>query len=327
MTAVGFIGLGNMGGAMAEHLLDAGHDTTVTDVDPAARARFEATDATVVETPAAVAAESEVTFLSLPTPETVRTVVTGEEGVVDGVREGATVVDTTTSTPKTTNDVADLLAERDVTVLGAPVSGGTSGAREGTLTTMVGGDPATHEACEPLFSAYAADVYHVGETPGDGHVVKLLNNYLSFLGMVGASEAVALGERAGLDAGTMVEVFNRSTGRNAATEDKFPEQIIPERYDLGFPLALMEKDIRLFSRFADDADAPVLLGDTVRNMVGYARSELGEDADMSRVYEFVSARVDPETDGAPAGGDADAGAPGEGGDGRHDTDGAAGDGS
>lgn len=294
MVSIGFTGLGNMGGPMAEHLLDAGHDLTVYDVDPDARDRLGEAGATVADSPAEVAAASEVVVLSLPTPDTVVEVVTGEDGVVEGIDAGATLVDTTTSTPGTTNDIADLLAERDVTVLGAPVSGGTSGAREGTLTTMVGGDPATFEACREVFAAYATDVYHVGDSPGDGHVVKLLNNYLSFLGMVGASEAVALGERAGLDAGTMVDIFNRSTGRNAATEDKFPEQIIPERYDLGFPLALMHKDLRLFGRFADDVDAPVLLGDTVRNVVGYARADMGDDADMSEIYKYISRRVGPE---------------------------------
>lgn len=291
MTAVGFIGLGNMGGPMAEHLLEAGHDMTVYDVDPEACERFTGTTATMADDPAAVAAASEVILLSLPSPETVRAAVMSDDGIIDGIEPESTLVDTTTSTPKTTNEIADLLAERGVTVLGAPVSGGTSGARQGTLTTMVGGDQATYEACTPLFSAYAEDSYHVGDSPGDGHVMKLLNNYLSFLGLLGASEAVALGERAGLDAETMVNVFNRSTGRNAATEDKFPEHIIPGRYDLGFPLALMYKDIRLFSEFADDSDAPVLLGDTVRNLIGYACKELGADADMSRIYQFISRRV------------------------------------
>lgn len=295
MTAVGFVGLGNMGSQMARHLLKAGYELTVFDVDPDAREAFAGTAATVADDPASVAAASEVTFLSLPSPDVVRTVVTDEDGIVDGIRSGSTLVDTTTSTPKTTADIAALLAEHDVTVLSAPVSGGTSGAREGTLTTMVGGDRATHEACTDLFSAFATDIYHVGESPGDGHVVKLLNNYLSFLGMLGASEAVALGERAGLDAETMVMVFNQSSGRNSATEDKFPEQIIPERYDLGFPLALMYKDIRLFSEFADDSDAPVLLGDTVRNLIGYARAEFGEDADMSRIYQFMARRITPDS--------------------------------
>lgn len=293
MASIGFIGLGNMGAPMAKHLLEDDHDVTVFDVDTDARARLEDAGAAVGANPADVAAASEVIFLSLPTPDTVRQVVTGEDGVAEGIEAGATLVDTTTSTPRTTNDVANRLASQGVTVLGAPVSGGTSGAREGTLTTMVGGDVAAYEACTELFSAYATDVYHVGDSPGDGHVVKLLNNYLSFLGMVGASEAVALGERAGLDAETMVEVFNRSSGRNSATEDKFPNEIIPGRFDLGFPLALMYKDVRLFSEFADDADAPVLLGDTVRNLIGYAREDLGEDADMSEMYRFMSRWVGP----------------------------------
>jgi len=293
MVAVGFIGLGNMGAPMAEHVLADGHDLTVYDIDPDARARLDEVGATVGENAADVAAASEVTFLSLPTPGAVREVVTGENGVAEGIEPGATLVDTTTSTPDTTEEMADLLADRDVTVLGAPVSGGTSGAREATLTTMVGGDPATYEACMDLFSTYAEDIYHVGDSPGDGHVAKLLNNYLSFLAIVGTSEAVALGERAGLDAGTLVEIFSRSSGRNSATEDKFPDHIIPEEYDLGFTLALMHKDIRLFAEFADDNDAPVLLGDTVKNLVGYAREELGDDGDMSEVYKFMARRVGP----------------------------------
>ncbi|MFO7927595.1 MAG: NAD(P)-dependent oxidoreductase [Halobacteriota archaeon] len=296
MVSVGFIGLGNMGGPMANHLLDAGHDLTVYDLDPDARAALEDAGAAVGEGPADVATHSEVVFLSLPTPEIVRAVVLGDDGVEAGIKAGAILVDTTTSTPGTTEDIAATLADREVTVLGAPVSGGASGARDGTLTTMVGGDPAAYEACEELFSAYAPNRYHVGDSPGDGNVVKLLNNYLSFLGMVGASEAVALGERAGLDPETMVDIFSRSTGRNAAVEDKFPNQIIPGRYDLGFSMALMHKDIRLFSQFAAESDAPVLLGDTVANMISYAKADLGGDADMSEVYKFVQQWIEPSDD-------------------------------
>ncbi|WP_170964441.1 NAD(P)-dependent oxidoreductase [Natronomonas salsuginis] len=296
MVSVGFIGLGNMGGPMANHLLDAGHDLTVYDLDPDARTALADAGAEVGERPADVAAKSEVTFLSLPTPDAVRAVVLGDDGVASGIESGSVLVDTTTSTPGTTEDVAEELAERDVTVLGAPVSGGVSGAQDATLTTMVGGDRATYDACLELFSAYADDPYHVGDSPGDGNVVKLLNNYLSFLGMVGASEAVALGERAGLDPNTMVDIFSRSTGRNAAVEDKFPNQIIPGHYDLGFSLALMHKDIKLFSRFADESDAPVLLGDTVSNMIGYAKADLGGEADMSEVYKFMQRWIEPDDD-------------------------------
>jgi 3-hydroxyisobutyrate dehydrogenase len=307
MVAVGFVGLGNMGAPMAEHVLEAGHELTVYDIDEAATARLVEAGATAGDDPGGVAARSEVTVLSLPGPKAVRDVVTGDDGVAEGIEPGGTLVDATTSTPGTTAEMAARLDDQRVTVLGAPVSGGASGARAGTLTTMVGGDPAVVEACRPVLSAYATDVYHVGDAPGDGHVVKLLNNYLSFLGLVGACEAVALGERAGLDPGTMVEVFNRSTGRNAATEEKFPDHIVPGRYDLGFTMALMEKDVRLFSRFAAESEAPVVLGDTLKNLVGYAREELGPSADMSEVYEFVARRVGPEGGDGDIDGDGDVG--------------------
>lgn len=294
MVAIGFIGLGNMGGPMAQHLVEDGHEVTVFDVDPDARDRLAEAGSKVGADAASVARQSEVVFLSLPTPEAVRHVVEGADGIVEGASEGLVLIDTTTSTAETTNEIAATLAPHGVTVLSAPVSGGASGSREGTLTTMVGGDRTTFEACKPLLAAYATDIYYVGNTPGDGHVVKLLNNYLSFLGLLGASEAVALGERAGLDAETMIEIFNESTGRNAATEDKFLDHIIPGEYDLGFTLALMYKDLRLFSQLADDNDAPVLLGDTVRNLIGYARHEFGDDADISLLYEFMVQRINHE---------------------------------
>lgn len=296
MTTVGFIGLGNMGGAMATHLVEGGYDVTVFDLEEDARERLDDAGATVARDPAAVAEASDVVFLSLPTPDTVRAVVEGADGIEAGAHDGLILVDTTTSIPETTNTIADHLASAGVTVLSAPISGGTGGARAGTLTTIVGGDSATVEQCKPLFETYATNVYHVGESPGDGHVVKLLNNYLSFLGLLGASEAVALGERLGLDADTMLDVFNESSGRNAATEEKLPNEVVTEDYDFGMPVKLIHKDITLFSRLADDTDAPVLLGDMVRNLIGYAKADLGADADMTRIYQFVADHVNHDED-------------------------------
>lgn len=287
MAAVGFIGLGEMGGRMAEHLID-GNDVTAFDVDPDAVERLEGKGATPADDAADAVDGAEVVFLSLPTPDTVEHVV---EETASAFDPGAVLVDLSTSTPSTTGRVADLLADRDVDVLGAPVSGGPSGAAAGTLSVMVGGDEAAYEACLPLFEAFAADTFHVGDDPGHGHAVKLLNNYLSFAGFLAASEAVALGRAAGLDAETLVEAVNASSGRNGATEEKFPEYVLPETYDMGFPLELMEKDVRLFGEFAEAHDAPALLGGVVRNLVGYARSRQGGDADMTRAYEFVEEQM------------------------------------
>lgn len=293
MANIGFIGLGNMGAPMAEHLVSDGHNVVVYDIDAGACEQLAEAGATIGDDPAAVAASSEVVFLSLPGPDAVRAVVEGADGIMAGANEGLTIVDTTTSTPSTSNEIAERSASVGITFLGSPVSGGVSGAKAGTLTAMVGGDEATFEAAKPLFSSFATNRYHVGDAPGDGNAVKLLNNYLSFLGMLGASEAVALGECLGLDPTTMVDIFNRSSGRNAATEEKFPEQIIPGHYDIGMSLELMYKDIRLFGRLADENGAPVVLGDTVRNLIGYAKQDFGGDADMSRLYDYVAAHMDP----------------------------------
>lgn len=289
MAKIGFVGLGDMGGPIAGHLVADGHDVTAYDLRAAAIEDAVAAGARPADGPAEVADGAGWVFLSLPTPEAVSAVVDDLAGALDA---GAVLVDLTTSTPATTSAVADRLADRGVDVLGAPVSGGKAGARAGDLSAMVGGDPAVYEAARPLLSAFAAETFHVGEGPGDGHAVKLLNNYVSVAGLLAASEAVALGRRAGLDRETVVDALDASTGRNSATEVKLPEHVLTGEYDTGFPLELVEKDARLFAAFAEDADAPVLLGSVVRQLIGHARSELGPDADMTRLYDFVASKVD-----------------------------------
>jgi 3-hydroxyisobutyrate dehydrogenase-like beta-hydroxyacid dehydrogenase len=288
MPTVGFIGLGDMGGPMATHLVEDGTDVTAFDlVDERVEALADAG-----ARPAASAANAvegaDVVFLSLPGPEEVEAVVDDIEGALE---PGTALVDTTTSTPETTEVLADRLGERGVDVLSAPVSGGKHGAQAATLSVMVGGDRAVFEACRPLFEPFAADVFYVGDGPGDGHAVKLLNNYLSYTALVATSEAVVLGEVAGLDRERLIEVFDVSSGRNSSTAEKFPEQVLTGEYDTGFPLELTEKDVRLFAQFGEECGTPLLLGTVVRHLVGYARSHQGDDADMTRIYDFVEAMM------------------------------------
>ncbi|WP_331232383.1 NAD-binding protein [Natronorarus salvus] len=127
-----------------------------------------------------------------------------------------------------------------MTILGAPVSGGAFGAESGTLTMMIGGDQPIFEEVESYLDAFTSDTFCVGNNPGCGHAVKLLNNYLSNTAMVATSEAIVLGQQICLDIDTMCEIFNVSTGRNSATEDKFPEYISVDR-GVGFALGLMKK--------------------------------------------------------------------------------------
>ncbi|MFC7156945.1 NAD(P)-dependent oxidoreductase [Halomarina halobia] len=283
MTSLGFVGLGRMGGRMAAHLARDGNDVVVFDRRRDAIDAVESAGASGAASTADVGAEADVVFLSLPDPDAVNAVVSELEPTLD---PGAAIVDTTTSTPEVTRSIADRLADDGVTVLGAPVSGGASGAENGTLTVMVGGDRATLEACREYFAAFATNVVHVGDDPGHGHAVKLLNNYLSNTAMVATSEAIVLGRQVGLDVETMCEIFNVSTGRNSATEDKFPDHISAGR-DVGFALELMEKDLRLLLQFAEDNRVPLLLGSVVRSQVGCARTRFGDDGDMTDVYDYL----------------------------------------
>jgi len=288
MSKVGFIGLGDMGGPMATHLVEAGTDVTAFDLDADRVAAVADAGATPADDGPDAARGADVVVLSLPGPDAVNAVV---DDVEPALESGAVLVDTTTSTPLTTERLADRLGARDVDVLSAPVSGGKAGAQAGTLSVMVGGDEALFEACRPLFEAFATDVFYVGDGPGDGHAVKLLNNYLSYTALLATSEAVVLGDIAGLDRELLLDVFDASTGRNSATEDKLPNQVLTGDYDTGFPLDLTEKDVRLFVQFGEEFETPLLLGTVVRQLVGYARSHQGDDADMTRVYDFVEAMM------------------------------------
>lgn len=284
MPTVGFIGLGDIGGPMATHLVKSGVDVTAFDLDDERVKALEEANATAATDGADTTRGADVVFLSLPGPEAVEAVV---DDIKAALSPGAVLIDTTTSTPLTTEKLADRLRKYDVDVLSAPISGGKHGAQAGTLSVMVGGDRAVFEACHQLFEPFADDIFYVGEGPGDGHAVKLLNNYLSYTALLATSEAVVLGKIAGFDPECLVEIFDVSTGQNSSTSEKFPEQVFTGEYDTGFPLALTEKDVRLFAQFGEECGTPLLLGNVVRHLIGYARSHQGDDADMTRVYNFV----------------------------------------
>lgn len=286
MANVGFIGLGTMGGAMAKHLVEGGYDLTVYDIDDDAVARLTDAGASSASSPTAVADQSSVVFTSLPRPEHVELVVESDDGLLNGLESGDVLVDLSTSTPGTTDRITDLIVNVNASMLGAPVSGGRAGAEEGALSVMVGGDEAVLEACQPYLSTFADDVIHVGEEPSHGHAIKLLQNYLNFTAMVATAEATVLGEKVGLDMETMLEVFNASSARSVATEVKFPQHVLTQTYDRGFTLELTEKDISLLARYAEEYNAPLMLGTTVRNLIGYARSDLGGESDQTRLYEY-----------------------------------------
>jgi 3-hydroxyisobutyrate dehydrogenase-like beta-hydroxyacid dehydrogenase len=298
---IGFVGLGQMGGPMTRRLIAAGHALVVHDV------RTEAVEALVAEGAAAagssaeVAARAEVVLVSLPTPEVVRTVALGLGGLIHGsaIR---TYVDLSTTGQPVAVEVAEAFGERGIVTLDAPVSGGVRGAVAGTLALMVAGSATGLERVRPLLEVFGR-VFHVGERPGLGQLMKLANNLLSATAIVATTEAIMLGVKGGLEPATMLDVINASTGRNTATEDKFPRQVLSGRYAAGFTTGLLTKDLDLCAAAAEALGVPMPVAAEVHAQWQRAVAELGADADITRIVALIEraagARIGPEKKTGP----------------------------
>jgi 3-hydroxyisobutyrate dehydrogenase-like beta-hydroxyacid dehydrogenase len=282
---IGFVGLGQMGGPMSRRLLAAGYRLVVYDIRAEAVAALVAEGAEAAASPAEVAARAEVVLVSLPTPQVVRAVALGPGGLIRG---GAlrTYVDLSTTGQAVAAEVAAALAERGIVTLDAPVSGGVRGAVAGTLAVMVAGPAAELERLRAVLEVFGR-VFHVGERPGLGQLMKLANNYLSATAIVATAEAIVLGVKGGLDPATMLEVINASTGRNTATEDKFPRQVLSGDYAAGFTTGLLTKDLGLCAAAAEALGVPMPVAAEVHARWRSAVAELGADADITTIVKCV----------------------------------------
>ena len=280
--AIGFIGLGAMGSRMARHLREDGRELAVYDVRREAMHPLIERGAQACSSPRAVADVAATVLVSLPTPDVVRTVACGEEGLVHG-RAIRTFVDLSTTGASVAEEVAASLARAGIAHLDAPVSGGVAGADARTLTIMASGPQDVFAAVRPLLEVLGQKIVWVGPAPGQGQLAKLLNNLLSATALAITSEAMAFGVSAGLDARTLLEIFNASTGRNTATSDKFPKQVLTRRFSAGFRLKLMAKDVELCLAEARSRHIPLVVGSVVQQLWTLAARQAAEEDDMTLI--------------------------------------------
>jgi 3-hydroxyisobutyrate dehydrogenase-like beta-hydroxyacid dehydrogenase len=282
---IGFVGLGQMGGPMTRRLIAAGHVLVVRDVHPEAVTALVGAGAAAAGSPAEVADRAEVVLVSLPTPQAVRDVALGAEGLIHGSAM-RTYVDLSTTGQTVAVEVAKVLGERGIVTLDAPVSGGVRGAMGGTLAVMVSGPAPELERVRPLLEVFGR-VFHVGDRPGLGQLMKLANNFLSATAIAATAEAIVLGVKGGLDPAVMLDVINAGTGRNTATEDKFPRQVLSGRYAAGFTTGLLTKDLDLCAAAAEALGVPMPVAAEVHAQWRHAVAELGADADITRIVALV----------------------------------------
>ena len=283
--SLGFIGLGRMGGPMVGRLLDAGHALTVFDTSEQAVEPLVARGATRAGSAAEVASAAEIVLASLPTPDVVQQVALGEGGVAQGTK-AKILIDLSTTGPSVASRVAKGLIEHGIQAVDSPVSGGVKGARDGTLAVMVACPKPLLETVEPIVQIFGK-VFYVGDKPGLGQVVKLGNNILSAAAMVASAEALAMGVKAGVDPRVMLAAINAGSGRNSATQDKFPRSVLPGTFDFGFATGLSYKDVKLCIHEAENLGVPMVAGSAVLQMLAVTQARFGADSDFTSIARVV----------------------------------------
>lgn len=282
---LGFVGVGNMGGPMAANLLRAGHEMKVTDLRREAAAELIANGASWVDSAAEAAAGSEVTFLSLPKPPDVEKVVLGDAGVLAGAASGSTIIDLSTNSPTVVKALGATAAGKGVGFLDGPVSGGVRGARNATLAVMVGGDPDLFQHFKPVLDAIGTNVFHTGPL-GTGNVAKLINNMLAFIGMMGSTEAIVLGSKAGLDPNVLRKIVMAGSGQSFAWESG-TRAILRDRLQPTFSTSLASKDIGLAVTLADEMGVPVTMGRAAQARIDGYREHGYADEDVLATVKAI----------------------------------------
>jgi 3-hydroxyisobutyrate dehydrogenase-like beta-hydroxyacid dehydrogenase len=283
---LGIVGVGRMGGPMANRLLDAGYRLCVYDVSDEATRPLVARGAELAASPAEVASMAETVFISLPTPDVVREVALGGNGGLINGSTVRTVIDLSTTGPAVAAEVAGKLAERKIVWVDSPVSGGVTGAKAGTLAVMVACPKPAYQKLEPVLKVFGK-LFHAGEKPGLAQTAKLANNLLAATAMAATSEAMAMGVKAGLDAKVLIDIINASSGRNSATQDKFPRAILPRTFDFGFATGLSYKDVRLCVEEAEAMGVPMVVGGAVREMLAVTRARFGAGSDFTYIAKVL----------------------------------------
>ena len=288
MPTVAFLGLGAIGRPMAARLAGASDIELTVWNRTAERAQSFATEHRVrhARTPAEVARGASVVITCLPVSGDVESLLDGADGLLAGLAKGAALVDCTSGDPATSRRIASRLAEQGIGFLDAPVSGGTIGAEQGTLTVMVGGDPVLLDRVRPVLSAFGKKIVHCGDV-GAGDALKAVNNALLAVHVWSTAEGLAALARLGVKADVALDVINASSGRSNASMNLFPERVVTRAFPRTFRLALLDKDVGIAAGVAREQKVPAPLLQLTADLFRVAHNALGEEADHVEAVKLV----------------------------------------
>lgn len=294
MTAtVGFVGLGQMGSRMAARFVGGDQKLNVFDLDEDAVSKLVALGAVSQASPRAIGDTCEIVLCSLPRPEVVEQVLLGEGELSEG-RAVRTIVDLSTTGSRVSERVGAALAAKGIALVDAPVSGGIGAAESGTLTLMIAGDPDARSQVAPVLARLGTHLFVIGDHPGLGQRMKLINNMLCATNAVTAFEALVAGVKCGLDPETMLDVINVSSGRSFISTDKVPQCVLPRTFPPRFATELLLKDMKLGVDEALAADAPLWMLPSALQFLTEAITEMDPAADYANLIRYFERRAGVE---------------------------------
>jgi len=280
METIGLIGTGIMGSPIAKNLLKAGFPVTIYARRDNIKQEFKGLGADIALTPGELAAKSSIIFLLVNYSKDVTELLYSPNGIVSGAQPGTVIADMTTTDPEFPRTMSEQLAAKGIDYLDAPISGGALGAQNAQLVIMVGGREQAKDRCLPVFKPISARVVYMGAS-GSGQTVKLIHNQLSYTTFCATCEAVIMGEKLGLTADKMIDVFNHGTARSFATEVRFPKFILTNKFDMGVPFSTAFKDISLARKVRQTTKVNFPISNWVYKYMKYCMDRNAANDDVS----------------------------------------------
>jgi 3-hydroxyisobutyrate dehydrogenase len=281
MEKIGFIGLGNMGRPLAERLLKK-YQLYVYDLEEENLNFFVSHGAIKCLSPSEIASNTDKVFLCLPTSSIVEKVINGDKGIFKTAKQNSFIIDMTTGEPEITRELSKKLLLRDINFIDAPVSGGPKGARLGNIAIMIGGTEKQFSIIKPIMDDISSNIFYAGEI-GSGHAIKAGNNLLNLICRMATFEVISMLVKDGVDPEKAVNIIQKSSGRNYATEITLPDNILSGKMFQGFSTGLMKKDSGVALQIAHSNKLDMPLGKLAQDLLNKTIEEFGLDADMSKV--------------------------------------------
>ena len=292
MTRIAFVGLGNMGGPMAENLIKNGHSLTVYDLNHAAVEKLVDLGAKSADTAKSAITNAQVVISMLPNGSIVKSLYTGKTGLVNHLSKDVLVIDSSTIAADDARTVAQACKSKGISMIDAPVSGGTAAAQAGTLTFICGGEKEDYEKAKPILQCMGKNIFHAGSS-GAGQVAKICNNMLLAIHMIGTSEALNMGVKQGLKADVLSQIMKASSGNNWSLQvyNPFPDVMpnVPSSNDYqgGFMVNLMCKDLGLAQELASKSHSPIPLGSAAAQLYELHKYNGAGMKDFSSILQML----------------------------------------